>query len=474
RGGTTSEDEDQFSDEESEASRGDADPEVIFDDEYQPTDEEHGEVDKDDQLLDQKSDSLRKNRSSSKVIGGVKSGGRTKKPYPIKCDKCGKGLISQHALSVHEAKYCGALVEAGRAEGPSGQRIYDDNGKLIAYDCPFCIRKISREDYSTETGNYLFKCFPDCCDKVMDNFFNLMVHHDAFCPSKPVELHSITRKSKSSKPSSKSNASEANESNRSINVREYLTYDDNKAVIGFKCPRCETSLSRSDFLVESGEFIFKCEWDSCNKITSTLSNLAFHHATHCSNSNNQRRKRKSNAKIVKIENDISQTSGETSEHPEQNPVKSPKLTKVKGSQIPRKRGRPKRMYPFNCQKCGKGFLYESVLSLHEARHGVLDSQPEGTSSKQGPSSRVYEDGKLVAYNCQFCQRKLSEKDYLTESGEYIFKCFEDCCDKITGKFINLLYHHEAFCPSKPKDLYSNKRKYRRNTRQRREGLAYNK
>ncbi|CAG7830093.1 unnamed protein product [Allacma fusca] len=480
RGCTTSEESGESSEEELESSRINPEAGIFVGHGSQPT-ENPGDVDKDYNRYEPVI-TLHECESPSKVnVGGKlgpKLGGRWRKAYPFSCDKCGKGLVSQHAFSVHQARYCGALVEPVRSEGPSGQRFYGNDGKLSAYDCPFCHKKLSRADYSTETGSYIFKCFPDCCDKVMDNFSNLVVHHDACCPSKPVEFQSMTRKSKSSRPPFNNNTSEATETNVSINVNDGFTYDDSKAVICFKCPRCEISLSRLDFLTESGEFVFKCEWDSCDKITSTLSNLAYHHATHCSNSNSRRRKRKLYSKKLKSENDFNISTPEattTNLHYDE-------VGKMISYECPfceRKLYRedfysPEMgIYVFKCfhDYCDKLVdNFSNLITHHKSCCPMTPPNPKRAKKRTAPESnpwtpkqktghRVYDStNKIVSFECSFCQRVMSREAYLTEPGNYVFKCFPDCCDKIVDHFSNLVTHHEAYCKFRPADLQSKTRK----------------
>ncbi|CAG7683811.1 unnamed protein product [Allacma fusca] len=572
-----------------------------------------------------------------------------------------------HAHGANQKRECKPRISKTLQTNPKSNRKYW-NGKVVSLNCPYCERKICREDYRTETGNYIFKCFPGCCNKTMSTFFNLVCHHEAYCPSKPKFLR--PRKVAS----------------RAV-VQNFLgshswIHDTNKKVSAFECGICFMVMSRSNYQDDSGQFVFKCTWDSCAKITNSFPNLCWHHIRHCSNASgvtSRKSQRRSSGmdkhvttryvpgsqvgagrrydqrgvltslecpcceKTLKYADFIDESTSsyvfkcppiccnkvfttfpnlvfhhesrckpvdapvvtdgsletdpidyreEATEASKEirtlNPVVqesfqckycheefkraeceyvNPDGSVLFKSYLPNclttftsflvlknhheltcpKRSTDEMAYnscdqtssgmkhlqmhsskehphPPNCKSmcnvCGKGFVNKKALHIHKMtnhntdkkfkcsmcysffkskvnrqthqrrihynhkkfkcsicssffnrRDGLKEHQRrvhnhvpptlETTSLNFSNVNRTFDQhGKLVAFCCPYCHKKLSRDDYVCESGGYVFKCFVNCCNKVMGSFFNLVNHHEASCTSKPKTLRSKVRKTR--------------
>ncbi|CAG7825247.1 unnamed protein product, partial [Allacma fusca] len=98
------------------------------------------------------------------------------------------------------------------------------------------------------------------------------------------------------------------------------------------------------------EFVFKCGWNSCDKITTTFANLAYHHEAHCAD-----RPRKPKWKPIRKLNVIGRKDKETPS--ERRPKKEKK----------------KSLDPVYCDQCGKAFKKRFDLVRHMVSHS--DEKP---------------------------------------------------------------------------------------------------
>ncbi|CAG7717150.1 unnamed protein product [Allacma fusca] len=289
-----------------------------------------------------------------------------------------------------------------------------------------------REDYFTDSGNYVFKCFPDCCDKVLGNFPNLVVHHEASCLATPVDLYSKKRKVRTTPKSGKITKPSLATPVRTENPDILLlcpksgtrVYDHNNKLTSFTCPFCERVLLKEDYSTDEGTYIFKCFPDCCDKITDNFNNLVAHHESFCPFKPQQLHSKK-------------RRSARKSEEVNYNPTRSVKIEGTISGHSPAKRMR----------KSPTG--------------SNLKSQPDNfTVSKS--AHRVYDgNNKLFSFGCPFCRKLIMRDDYSVGAGKYVFKCLPECCGKIADNFSNLVAHHESFCPSKPKQLHSKRRQSHR-------------
>ncbi|CAG7683807.1 unnamed protein product [Allacma fusca] len=263
----------------------------------------------------------------------------------------------------------------------SSYRTYKD-GKVISLDCPYCKKKLTREDFCLKSGEYIFKCpFPECCDRIMTNFIHVVRHHESLCPSMPQALYSGKRKRK--RLHLKKALADGSEISHPWG--KGFIHNEYKEVVAFECPQCQIKMSYSDFQTESGVFIFKCPWVSCSKTTKCFSNLCIHHRAHCVNGYSVGRIESLN--------------------------KKPRISRI---------------------------------SSKELSNEELGSNKGLEFPKAGP---------LVSFECFRCEKKLTYSEFLNvDTSAYIFKCPPTCCDKVFSSFPNLAKHHEAQCRRRPIDV----------------------
>ncbi|CAG7786769.1 unnamed protein product, partial [Allacma fusca] len=325
--------------------------------------------------------------------------------YHFKCfpDYCDKSADNFNNLITHHKSCCPMAPPKPKrvkkratservARAPvlkTGHRVHDNTNKLVSFECSFCQRVMSRESYLTEPGNYIFKCFPDCCDKIMDHFSNLVSHHEAYCKQRPMDLYSKTRKSltvsKSEDPSFEdaTNQEAGNSEPTNVEASDLIlsgpavkagrrVYDDNTKLIRFECPFCEKTLSKEDyFCSELSDYLFKCFPECCDKTTDNFPNLVYHHEAFC-------------------------------------PSKPVELYSKKTHRRLKERMKVGSSNKMIC--VSKGFKFNNSRSV-------------------------------IAFECPRCQKQMAPTDFQTESGEFVFKCGWNSCDKITTTFANLAYHH---------------------------------
>jgi uncharacterized C2H2 Zn-finger protein len=151
-----------------------------------------------------------------------------------------------------------------------------------------------------------------------------------------------------------------------IAVSKGFTYDESRSVVSFQCPRCQIKMYPSDFITETGEYVFRCTWDSCDKTTATFTNYAYHHAVHCSNIPRKPKWKPKKSNIVVIR------QGETLFSCTLCPRK---YTDQKSFKTHLRHHYAHR--PFVCQTCGRRFRNQITLDAHNQTH---ESEYVGCSS----------------------------------------------------------------------------------------------
>ncbi|CAG7824873.1 unnamed protein product [Allacma fusca] len=250
-------------------------------------------------------------------------------------------------------------------------RVYDDHGRAISFECSFCQKKLIRQDYVVESGEYVFKCSPDCCEKTISSFGNLISHHEASCPVRP-RRHQMNKNTSA-------------DAIRKVSGQQIgLKHNDRHLVVGFECPFCQKQMLPSDFKLESGQYLFKCTWDSCDTVTRTFFNMAYHHHSHCSG---KRRRRWKSAHKSRAEDQITKDTSSSGE-------------------------------------------------------------PMVSSSKSGNGREYDLKGRIISFECPQCEKKMTRTDFVDEAtNSFAFKCSPICCEKNFSTFANLIFHHESRCKS---------------------------
>ncbi|CAG7681506.1 unnamed protein product [Allacma fusca] len=303
----------------------------------------------------------------------------------------------------------------------SGSRVYDQNKKLISFTCSFCRRILLKEDYLTEEGKFIFKCFPDCCEKIIDNFNNLVTHHKSFCPSKPEQLYTKRRRcTKRSTVKSSADSKNILHAKRKSDG-DYDLEDVKDKSLDILYPSISLTEDGANKRLRSATNPVKLDVESVEKSEAV---------------------------------EVYQCGDRAKINPNEE-IPSPSHTKD---------------FPNLVDSHEESFLDTTPDLLHENKEarGMPNSNGTSTVGTNNPheqlkckksGTRVYDQNKkLASFTCPFCQRILLKEDYSTEGGAFIFKCFPDCCNKITDNFSNLVTHHESFCPSKPEQLHSKKRR----------------